>query len=86
MHSITVEFFWRVCCISAMIAVVGSTFGFDGELWLGGVSGVGDIDINESREGKLGGSVWVCWTEIVFDTSWYGYRCVHATSVEKGVN
>ena len=55
-----------------MSAVVGSTVGFDGELWLGGVAGVGDVGIDESREGKLGGAVSVRRTEIVFNMGWSG--------------
>ena len=42
-----------------MSAVAGSTFGFNGELWLEGVAGVGDVDIDEAREGKVGGDVLV---------------------------
>ena len=42
-----------------MSAVVGLTFAFDGELWIGEVDGIGDVDINEARLGKVGGSVLV---------------------------
>ena len=79
-------FCWRVCCISEMSAVVGLAVGFDGELWIGGVTGVGDVDIYKAREGKVGGSVSVSLAEIVLDTGWIGYRRVHAALVEKGVN
>ena len=47
---------------------MGSTVGFDGELWLGGVAGVGDVDINEARGGEVGGYVSVYCTEIMFET------------------
>ena len=49
MCAIVVAFYWRDRCISAISAVVCSTVGFDGELWLRGVTGAGDVDINESR-------------------------------------
>ena len=62
---------------------MGSTFGFDRELWRGGVAGVGDVDIDLAREGKVGGSVLLPWTEIVFDTGWSEKRRVHTNSVEK---
>ena len=52
--------------MSAISAVVGSTVGFDRELWVGGVAGVGDIDINKASEGKVGGVVLLIRTEIVF--------------------
>ena len=52
--------------MSAISAVVGSTVGFDGEVWVGGVAGVGDIDINKASEGKVGGVVLLIRTEIVF--------------------
>ena len=35
-----------------MITVVVSTVGFYGGLWIEGVSGVGDVDIDKSMEGK----------------------------------
>ena len=53
--------------MSVMSAAVGSTVGFYGELWLGSVVGVGDVDIDEAREGKVGGAVSVRQTEIVFN-------------------
>ena len=62
---------------------MGSTIGFDGELWLGGVAGVGNVDIDKAREGKVREDVWVCWTDIVLDTGWLGYRHVHASSIRK---
>ena len=65
-------FCWRVCCISEMSAVVGLAVGFDGELWIGGVTGVGDVDIYKAREGKVGGSVSVRCTENVFAMEWLG--------------
>ena len=68
-----------------MSAVVGLTFGFDWKLWIGGVAGVGDVDTIKAREGKLGGSVLVCRTEIVFEFGWYGYSRVHAASIKRGV-
>ena len=40
--------------MSAISAVVGSIIGFDRELCFGGAAGVGDVDIDEAREGKLG--------------------------------
>ena len=55
-----------------MSAVVGSKVVFDGELWMGGVAGVGDAEINKSREGKVGGSVSVRRAEIMFNTGWSG--------------
>ena len=33
---------------------MGSTFGFDRELWIEGVAGVGGVDIDKAREGKVG--------------------------------
>ena len=68
-----------------MSAVVGLTDSFDRELCLGGVVGVGDVDIDKSREGKLGGAVSVCLAEIMSETGWFGYRNIHADYVEKGV-
>ena len=41
---------------------MGLAFGFDRGLWLGVVSGVGDVDVNEAMEGRMGGAVLVCWT------------------------
>ena len=49
-----------------MSAAVGSTFGFDGKLWLGGVAGVGNVDIKEARERKVVEAVSVCCTDIIF--------------------
>ena len=69
-----------------MSAVVGLTDSFDRELCLGGVVGVGDVDIDKSREGKLGGAVSVRRMDIVFGIGWSGQRRVHAASDEKGVN
>ena len=54
MCAIIAELCWRDCCISAIRFFVGSNIGFGRELWLGGVSGVRDVDINESRERKVG--------------------------------
>ena len=51
---------------------MGSTVGFGEELWLGGVSGVENVNINKSRKGKVGGAVLVRRTEIVFDMGWSG--------------
>ena len=51
---------------------MGSTIGFDGGLWLGGVAGVGNVEIYKSREGKVVGSISVLRTDIVFDTCWSG--------------
>ena len=73
------------CCISAISAVVGSKIGFDGELWLGGVSGFGEVDMDEPREGKVGGVVSVRHTDIMFDMGFLGQMRVHAASDEKGV-
>ena len=58
--------------MSVISAVVGSTVGFDRELWVGGVDGVGDVDIDEAREGKVGGVVSLCRTEIVFEIGFSG--------------
>ena len=43
--------------MTAIGTIVGSTFGFDREIWVGGVAVVGDIDIDEAKEGKVGGVV-----------------------------
>ena len=53
-----------------------------GEIWVGGVAGVGDVDINEASDGKVGGVVSLSWTEIVFEIGCLGYRRVHTTSEE----
>ena len=72
MCAIIAELCWRDCCISAIRFFVGSNIGFGRELWLGGVSGVGDVNINESRERKVGGFVLVRLTEIMFDIRFLG--------------
>ena len=59
-------------CMSAIITVMGSTVGFYGKLWVGGVVGVGDVDIDKAREGKVGGFVSLSWTEIVFEIGFLG--------------
>ena len=51
---------------------MGLAVGFYGELWIGGVTGVGDVDIYKAREGKVGGSVSVRCTENVFAMEWLG--------------
>ena len=71
--------------MSAISTVVGSTVLFDGELWVGSVAGVGDVDIDEASDRKVGGVVSLGRTEIVFNIGFSGYRRVHAASVEKGV-
>ena len=43
------------------------TFGFEGGLWLGGVSSASEVDIYKVREGKVGGAVLVRRTEIMFN-------------------
>ena len=43
--------------MSTISSIVRSTIGFDGELWVGGVSGVGDVDIEKASEVKVGGVV-----------------------------
>ena len=68
--------------MSAISAVVGSTVLFDGELWVGGVAGVGDVDINEASHGKFGGFVLLIRTEIMFEIFCSGYRRVHVASEE----
>ena len=60
--------------------------GLTGNYGLGGVAVVVNNDINKSRDGRVGVAVSVCLAEIMFETGWFGYRCVHASSVEKGVN
>ena len=47
-------------------AVVGSTIGFDREIWVGGVAGVGDVEIENASERKVGGVFLLSWMEIVF--------------------
>ena len=64
MCTIIAALYWGDCFISVISAVVGSAVGFDGKLWLGGVAGFGDDDIDESREVK--------WEE--------SYRCVRRRS------
>ena len=51
---------------------MGSTVGFDRELWLGGVAGGCDVDIDKAMEGKVGGVVSVRRAEIVFDMGFSG--------------
>ena len=51
---------------------MGSIVWFGRKLWFGGVDGVGDVDIDKSRERKVGGAVSVLQTEIVFDMGWLG--------------
>ena len=58
--------------MSAISAIVGSTVGFDREIWFGGVAGVGDVDIDEASEGKLGIFVSLSQTEIVFKIGFFG--------------
>ena len=65
--------------MSVISAVVGSTVLFDRELWVGGVAGVGDVDIDESNKGKVGGVVSLSRTEIVLEIGCSGYRRVYAT-------
>ena len=72
MCTIIAALYWGDCFISVISAVVGSAVGFDGKLWLGGVAGFGDDDIDESREGKVGGVVSVRQTEIVFNMGFLG--------------
>ena len=44
-----------MCSISAV--VWGLLFVFDWELWVGGVAGFGDVDIDEASDGKFVGVV-----------------------------
>ena len=55
-----------------MSAFTGLAVWFDGELWLGGVAGVGDFDIDKAKKGKVGGAGSVCQTEIIFHMGWSG--------------
>ena len=57
----------------------------DGELWVGCVSGVGDVDINLSSDRKVGGFVLLSGTDILLEMACSGYRRVHAASEENGV-
>ena len=66
--------------MSAISDVVGSTVLFDGELWVGGFAGVGDVDINEASDEKVLGVVSLSRKEIVFEISFSGYRRVHTAS------
>ena len=45
---------------------MGSTVLFDREIWGGGVSGVGDVDINDASDGKVGEVFSLSRTEIFF--------------------
>ena len=58
--------------MSAISAVVGSTVLFDGELWVGGVAGVGDAEIDEASDRRVGGFVLLSWMEIVFEIGFSG--------------
>ena len=58
--------------MSAISAVVGSTVLFDGELWVGGVAGVGDVVINEASDGKFGGFASLSRTDIVLEMACLG--------------
>ena len=71
--------------MSAIRAIVGYTVWFDGELWVGCVAGVGDVGIDKTSDGKLGGVVLLSRAEIVFKIGFLGYRRVHAASEENGV-
>ena len=46
----------------AISAIVGPIVGFNGEIWVGGVAGVGDVDIDKASEGKVGGVVLLSHT------------------------
>ena len=50
--------------MSEISAIVGSNILFDGELWVGGVAGAGDVDIDEASHIKVGGVVSLSRTEI----------------------
>ena len=71
--------------MSAISAVLGSTVLFEGELWVGGVAGVGYVDINEVSDGKVGGVVLLSRTKIVFEIGFSWYTIVHTASEENGV-
>ena len=45
----------------------GQQLSLTGESWIGGVASVGDTEIDEAREGKVGGVILVHQTEIVFN-------------------
>ena len=71
--------------MSVISAVVGSTVLFDRELWVGGVAGVGDVDIDEASDRKVGGVVSLSRTDIVLEMACLGFRRVHAAFEEYGV-
>ena len=58
--------------MSETSAVVRSTVLFYGELWVGGVIGVGDVGIDEASDGKVGGVVSLSPTEIVIGIGFSG--------------
>ena len=58
--------------MSETSAVVRSTVLFYGELWVGGVVGVGDVDIDEASDVKVGGVVSLSPTEIVIGIGFSG--------------
>ena len=71
--------------MSAISVVVGSTLLFDRELWVGGVAGVGGVDIDGASNGKFGGVVSLSRTEIVLEMACLGYKCFHVASEENEV-
>ena len=60
-------------------------FYFTGKYGLGGVAGVGDVDIKEAIDRKVVGVVSLSRTDIVFEIGFSGYRYLHAASEEKGL-
>ena len=58
--------------MSAISTVVELTVGFDRELLVWGVAGVGEVDIDDSSEGKVGGVVSLSQMEIVFEIGFSG--------------
>ena len=53
--------------MSAISAVVGSTVLFGGEIWVGGVACVGEVDIDKASDREVGRVVSLSRTDIVFE-------------------
>ena len=51
----------------------------------GGIYGVGDVDIEKTSGGKVGGVVSLSQTDILFEIGFSGYRRVHAASKDNRV-
>ena len=58
--------------MSVISAAVWSAVLFYGELWVGGVAGVGDVNIDEASDRKVGGVGSLSRTEIVFKIGFSG--------------